>query len=207
MTFGYFVGRVIRGIAWGICHVVFPYRVVGKEYKPKRGQKQRLIVCCNHLSYIDPAFLLCSQPVPVRFMAKNELFENKFIGYCISHLFGAFPVNRGKGDIAAIDMGEDLIKDGEIVGIFPEGTRSKTGELGRFKTGASLIIARTGATLLPVALVTKDQKVRPFQMTTVVYGKPMTPDELHLTGDKPDLRYATRIMSSVIAALIEEGRQ
>ena len=109
--------------------------------------------------------------------------------------------------MGAIDIGEGLIKDGDIVGIFPEGTRSKTGELGRFKTGASLIIARTGATMLPVALVTKDQKIRPFRRTTVVYGKPMMPEELHLTGDKPDLRYATRTLSAVIAGLIEEGRR
>ena len=164
-------------------------------------------MCCNHISFIDPGFLLCSQPVLVRFMAKNELFENKFLGYCISHLFGAFPVNRGKGDVGAIDIGEDLIKDGDIVGIFPEGTRSKTGELGRFKSGASMIIARTGATMLPVALVTKNQKIRPFRMTTVVYGKPLTPEELHLTGDKPDLRFATRTIMDTITRLIEEGRR
>jgi 1-acyl-sn-glycerol-3-phosphate acyltransferase len=207
MTFGFAVGRAIRAVAWVIVQVVLPYRVIGKEYKPKKGQKQRMIMCCNHISFIDPAFLLCSQPVHVRFMAKNELFKNKFLGFCISHLFGAFPVDRGKGDVGAIDIGEGLIKDGDIVGIFPEGTRSKTGELGRFKTGASLIIARTGATMLPVALVTKDQKIRPFRRTTVVYGKPMTPEELHLTGDKPDLRYATRTLSAVIAGLIEEGRR
>ena len=94
--------------------------------------------------------------------------------------------------------------------------RNGNDALNRFLLGAVLVLillgtifsrSAVGRLMLPVALVTKDQKIRPFRRTTVVYGKPMTPEELHLTGDKPDLRYATRTLSAVIAGLIEEGRR
>jgi len=85
-----------------------------------------------------------------------------------------------------------------MMGIFPEGTRSKDGRLMRFKSGAALIAARTGASVLPVGI---DRRAKAFRRVTVTVGDLITPEELHLTGDAPDLRYATRLMRERVAAL------
>ena len=204
---GLIIGRILRAILWPVIRVVFPYRVIGKENKPKRGDGRGYVLCCNHISLLDPAFILVSQPRPVSFMAKKELFKNKIVGYGMSHWFGAFPVDRGAGDMSVITKSADIVKNGGILGIFPEGTRSKTGKLGRFKSGATMIAAKACADVIPVALVTKEQKVKAFRKTTIVYGKSLTAEELQLTGESPNLRYATRVLSETVASLMQEAKR
>ena len=84
------------------------------------------------------------------------------------------------------------------MGIFPEGTRSRDGRLMRFKSGAALIAARTGAAVLPVGI---DRRAKAFRRVTITVGDLITPEELHLAGESPDLRYATRLMRERVGAL------
>ncbi len=187
--------RIIKAILRPVLLLTHPCTLVGKENIPADG---KVILCANHLSNWDPILLLLKQPRRIAFMAKEELFRFKPLGWLIGRVFGAFPVARGKGDTGALEVGARLIEKGEIMGIFPEGTRSRDGRLMRFKSGAALIAARTGAAVLPVGI---DRRCKAFRRVTIRVGELITPEELHLTGETPDLRYATRLMRERVQAL------
>ena len=186
---------------------LFPFKVYGKENIPAETPDDRTILCCNHISEMDPVYLEMCQKRHVFFMAKAELFRGRFSRWFLGRLFGAFPVERGKGDTGALDKAEEIVRSGRLLGIFPEGTRSRDGQLGRAKSGAALIAARTGANILPVCIVAKDQKVRLFHRAKVIFGKPMTPQELHLEDpEHPDLRFASRALMQRIGEMIEQAK-
>lgn len=199
------LGRFLIRLLWPAVRVLMRLKVVGQEHLPPVGEK--IVLCCNHISNWDPILLVIAQPKRhIHFMAKAELFKNPVFAWLLGKQFGAFAVHRGTGDTNALATAEDIVAEGKIMGIFPEGTRSKDGTLLRAKSGASLIVAQTGATVLPVAVVAKNQKVRMFRRNLVVYGAPLTPADLHLDGEKPDIRYASRKLMEVIGGLIEEHR-
>ena len=113
-------------------------------------------------------------------MAKAELFSKKIGAWFFGKQLGAFPVKRGAGDTGAIDTAKEIVNSGKLLGIFPEGTRSRDGQLGRAKSGAALIAAQTGAAVIPVAIKAKDQKIRPFHKAFILIGPALTLEELHL---------------------------
>lgn len=201
--FGRFLLTVIRPLV----KVIFPYRVVGAENLPKSNNGERYIMCCNHISVLDPVFLLLGQKEPIFFMAKAELFKNPFIRWILGTVMGAFPVDRGKGDMTAIHHAFDLVNDGKYLGIFPQGTCRRTRELGLPKSGAALIAAKTQANVIPACLVTKDFHVRAFRKITVAFGEPITPDEMQLVAQEehPKLRHASRLIMERIDDLITQN--
>lgn len=203
MKFGRFLLWLFHPLYW----FLFPFRAYGKENIPAETPDDRTILCCNHISEMDPVYLEMCQKRHVFFMAKAELFRGRFSRWFLGRLFGAFPVERGKGDTGALDKAEEIVRRGRLLGIFPEGTRSRDGQLGRAKSGAALIAARTGANILPVCIVAKDQKVRLFHRAKVIFGKPMTPQELHLEDpEHPDLRFASRALMQRIGEMIEQAK-
>ena len=203
MKFARFLLWLFHPLYW----FLFPFKAYGKENIPAQSPDDRTILCCNHISEMDPVYLEMCQKRHVFFMAKAELFRGRFSRWFIGRLFGAFPVERGKGDTGALDKAEEIVKSGRLLGIFPEGTRSRDGQLGRAKSGAALIAARTGANILPVCIVAKDQKVRLFHRAKVIFGKPMTPQELHLDDpEHPDLRFASRVLMQRIGEMIDQAK-
>ena len=196
--------RVAKRIAVPLVRVLFPYRIVGRENIPPAGSGG-LILCCNHISLFDPVWLLIGQKRHIFFMGKEEIFRRRFIAWLLRQI-GVFPVSRGKGDTGALDEAEHILRAGEVMGIFPEGTRSKTGEMLRFKSGAMVLAAKTQTPVLPVCIVTKNQKVKPFRRTTVVFGEVLTPQALSLTGDSPNLRVGTRTLMATVQGLMEEHK-
>ncbi len=197
------LGRALIHILGPIVRLIMRVRIVGAENIPPQGEP--VILCCNHISNWDPILLIVSPPKRhIHFMAKAELFCNPLFSWFLGKQIGAFPVRRGTGDTGVIDTAARILNDGKVMGIFPEGTRSKTGKLLSPKSGAALIAARTGASVLPAAVVTRGQKVRLFQRVTIVYGKPITPEELQLTNtEKPNLHFAARQIMQHIKELIE----
>lgn len=201
MWFGKFLLWFLKPLAW----IIFPFKAIGRENIPQTPGQPPLILCCNHISEIDPVFLEMCQKRHVYFMAKEEIFKNRLSAWLFGKQLGAFPVKRGAGDTGALDTARAIVGDGRLLGIFPEGTRSRDGQLGRAKSGAALIAAQTGASILPVAIVTKNQKVKPFRRSRIVFGQPLTPAELHLDSpEHPDLRFASRLIMEKIGDMIAQ---
>lgn len=193
MTFLY---RFIRWLLFLLLPIFYPVKFIGRENIPKEGA---FIICSNHLSFLDPVFLIRSVPRQVYFMAKEELFRSKFAQAFLTGI-GTFAVRRGAGDHGAVDHAVDLIRQGKILGIYAEGTRSKDGTPKRAKSGVALIASRTGADVLPVAVCPKKGKVRMFRRTTVIFGQIIPNGELQISGtDRSEIRAATdKIMGEVV---------
>lgn len=117
-----------------------------------------LVICANHINLWDPILLAIIFDRPIRFMAKKELFENKFLGFLLEK-FGAFPVDRDNVNIKTIKESIKLVKNNEVLGIFPEGTRVKTVSEENMKTGVAMIASRAGADVIPV-FINSDYKFR-----------------------------------------------
>ena len=193
----YVVGRIL---VIPIFKLLFFYKVNGKKNLPKTGP---FIVCSNHLSNYDPVFLALTQKRQIYYMAKAELFKNKFLSWLIRTL-GAFPVERGAGDGKAINQAEEVVNDGRLLGIFIEGTRSKTGEFLRPKSGAAIIAHQMNVPVIPVCITPKNKKVKVFQKVTISWGKPMSVEELGLkNGGGEEYRNASRKIMDAIKKLRE----
>ena len=190
--------------------IFFPYEVSGQENI--EDLESGCIICCNHLSVFDPIFLMISCPNDIFFMAKQELFENKFIGHILS-LLGVFPVNRGKGDSSAINHAVNLVKSKKNLGIFIEGTRSKTGEFLRPKSGASVVALQTNANILPVCITgsASKNKIKIFKKTYINYGQIIKFSDIDLSDYEAKKHKIIRdltqkIMNDIQNLRFEKGR-
>src|SRR5699024_6415880 len=105
----------------------------------------------------------------ISFMAKEELFENKFLNKLLTSL-NAFPIKRGAADRAALRKTLAILKEGKTLGLFPEGTRSKTGEIGKTLSGVGFFALRSEAEVIPCAII---GSYKGFKKLIVVYGKPI----------------------------------
>lgn len=145
---------------------VFRVKRVGIENIPKNGG---VIVAYNHKSYWDPVIAGATCPRKLRFMAKEELFKNPLFGRLIKAL-GAFPISRGRGDIGAVKGSLKILKEGNTMLIFPEGHRSKDGQIGSAKPGVAAIAHRARVPVVP-ACISGDYKW--MHKITVSYGEPV----------------------------------
>ena len=151
---------------------LFNVKVIGLENVPQKGA---LIIAANHISNWDPPFLATYLDREVNYMAKEELFANPIFAAIIKKMY-AFPVKRGTADRNAIKHAITLLKNESCLGLFPEGTRSKTGEIGKAETGVGLITAMSKAPVIPALIVGTNKifsKDKFFPPLTVVYGQAM----------------------------------
>lgn len=157
-----FALKLLGPLIW----VVFRPKAKGSEKVPP---KEKGVLICNHLRWWDPVVLALTLPqCHIHFMAKAELFKNPIAGWFLRK-FDCIPVDRSKMDYAAIRSAVKVIKDGGLLGIFPEGMRSRTKELLVFEEGAAFLALRCECTVYPAHLDTKDYKGR--RMLT--YGDPI----------------------------------
>lgn len=184
---------------------IYPHIANNRERIPKDG---KLIICCNHLSLKDPPMLSLDTKRQIFYMAKSELFENKFVGPLITWL-GAFSVTRGAGDSNALDRCGEILEQDGAVGIFIEGTRSLDGKLGKPKSGAVMIAHQHQAPILPVCMTTKSGgPVKPFEKTIISYGELIQPDELGIVeGTGSEYRKASRLVMERIAEMRERDEK
>ncbi len=192
----YAVGQFLLTLFY---YPVFRMRVRGRENIPRGGP---VLLCCNHAAKRDPVMLGVSVTRQVFYMAKEELFQGRFLGGLLRRL-GAFPVLRGSGGADALQEAVGLLDQDAMVGVFIEGTRSKTGKLGRPKTGAALLAWRTKAPVVPVCITSEDGRPpRMFKRTVVEFGRPIPFEELGMPDDSSmQLRKASRKIMAQIAAL------
>lgn len=166
--------RIVRFLAHPFFNLLYRIKVYGRENIPQDGG---YIFCPNHTCNLDPVLLAVNIQRPICYMAKEELFEKRWLAPLL-RLVGAFPVNRGKGDTTAIDHAIDTLKRGRNVGIFPEGTRSKTGKLLPLKSGATVVAERSGAGIVPVGIVIHGGKCKFRCGVTIRIGKPIENSEM-----------------------------
>ncbi len=126
----------------------FRIQVRGLENVPRRGP---LLILVNHVTLLDPPMAAVLMPRSVYFMAKIELFSYPVLGWLIKHLH-AFPVRRGRPDRQAIRISLDLLENQQALLIFPEGHRSKTGELQEARAGAVYLAQKAGCDCLPIGI-------------------------------------------------------
>jgi 1-acyl-sn-glycerol-3-phosphate acyltransferase len=184
-------------ISWPFVKVGFRLRARGIEDLPEGG----FVLAANHTSNFDP-WPLAIPLFPrrqLRFMAKNELFNPILKPILLGG--GAFPVRRGEADLEAVRRAVELVRDGEIVVMFPEGTRRRKGlrkkHEARAHTGAARIALTAGAPLVPAAIKGTDKLSR-LGPLRVVYGRPIPLDDLRGQEISPAAREATeRLMTEI----------
>lgn len=168
-----------RSITNGVLFPIYQFRVIGKENLPSEGG---VLLCTNHIHNFDPIVVGITSPRPIHFMAKEELFTVPILGK-IMPLINAFPVKRGLSDRGALRKGLGILKEGNVLGLFPEGTRSKTGELGEGLAGAGFFALRSNAHIVPCAII---GPYKPFKRLKVVYGKPIDIEEYRKNKATPE---------------------
>jgi len=164
----------------GLIRRLFRIRIIGGENEPATGP---FLICANHLSYFDVVIIAASLRNQVRYLAKAELFRIPLLNTLIRAL-GAFPVKRGESDVGAIRNTIKILQDGEVVGIYPQGTRRPGVHPAEtpLKNGMGMVVCRAQTTILPVAIITDKFRVGMFKKTTVRIGTPIPYEELAVTG-------------------------
>lgn len=140
----------------GLLRAVYRIELCGADRIPARGG---VILASNHESLVDPFILGVATNRPIRYMAKTELWSNRVVGKLMDW-FGTFPIERGAGDRTAMARGAQLLREGEVLGLFPQGT-SKAWQQRPFHRGAARLALATGAPIVPVCMVGTERVLRP----------------------------------------------
>lgn len=167
--------KVAKAVVKRFYHIRFKIRVIGEERIPETGP---VVICSNHISEYDPPLIGISTRREMSFFAKTELFKIPVLGYLISNL-NAIPVDRGKGDRQALKKSVEALKEGKMLTMFPEGTRTKDGKLQDLQEGASFMAVKAGATIVPAAIKGAYNRHKGI---TLVFGKPMDVNEMTAAG-------------------------
>jgi glycerol-3-phosphate dehydrogenase (NAD(P)+) len=171
---------VNRVLYWSARAVLVPFFLIylglnriGREHLPRSGP---LLLAANHRSFLDPFVIGTLVRRPVYYMAKRELFEPRWQAWLLNAL-GAFPVNRGASDQDAMATAREILRRGDCVVIFPEGTRTRRGPLGEPHRGVGRLALETGAPVAPVAVIGTEHvrrgwRIRPRKVRLRV-GRPL----------------------------------
>ncbi len=173
--------------------IFYPLKIVGAENLPASGAA---ILCGNHVSLLDPLAAGVAVKRHVRFMAKKELFGVPVLRWCVRAL-GAFPVDRGNADMAAVRTSLAILKEGGVLGIFPQGGRDTSGSRA-MESGVSLIALKSAAPVVPMRFL---KRFRPFRRNALVIGAPLDLSAYDLRGGSEALRQATQAIEGAVAAL------
>lgn len=183
------MGKIIYWLAYYVINIYFKlirrWEVKGKSNLPENGS---LIVMANHISEFDPPIVGCVLNRQVFFMAKEELFKKPFWAWVFRKI-GVFPVKRGKPDLSAIKRALRILKSGNILGLFPEGTRHEPGNMGEIKQGAVMLALKSKSPILPIGIknVKNNKKIKvsigkPFTLDKY-YDKKLSPEEKENAGE------------------------
>lgn len=188
----------LRVVVSAFMKIFCPWSCSGAENVPKGP----VVLCGNHTALGDPLYVVCSflDGEQAHIMAKNEIMSWPLIGW-LARKAGVIGVKRGKSDVTAIKESMRVLKDGEKLLLFPEGTRVKDGQKADARTGAAMLATRTGVPILPVYISPRKKGER----VKVVFGIPYVPEFSGRKATPEDLHRITDDLMSRIHALGGEG--
>lgn len=184
---------IVRGALYIFFKVVYRVDIKGLENIPKEGP---LIFCGNHRSYLDPPLMVCTAKRDMKFLAKEELYNNKFLAF-LGWVFEAIPVKRDEKDVAAIKASLKDLKQGKCIALFPEGTRNGLEKNGKAQNGAAFMCLRTGTPVIPVGI---SGEFKPFRKITIHYGKPLDFSEYY--SKKPEKEVLDKVSQEIMDEII-----
>lgn len=189
--------RFLRALALCLFFPLFRVKIIGE-----RNFSENAILCSNHRSLADPIILSCIMKRKIHYMAKSELFDNhsKLFAWLLRSV-GVFPVARNSADKGAVHKAEELLKNGCIVGIFPQGKIVGETEGFKIKSGASLLAMRTGVPIIPVAICFEG-KLRTFKKVIVKIGEAI-PVEKENGACAKKCRILSERLSKTVESLLE----
>ena len=183
---------IVRGAIYIWCKIYYRAEIVGLENVPKN---EPLIICGNHRTYLDPPLIVATAKRDMRFLAKEELYKNKFLA-ALGWVFEAIPVKRDEKDVTAIKESLKALKNGQCIALFPEGTRNGLEKGQKAKDGVAFFAIRSGAKVLPCGIKGGDKNNR---KVTIKYGEPLDFSKYKGTKDKEILDNITNeIMQNII---------
>jgi 1-acyl-sn-glycerol-3-phosphate acyltransferase len=188
---------IVRALFTPVFLTYFRMKRLGREHIPREGA---VIIAANHRSFLDPFVIGCMTRRPIYYVAKSELFRHPFVRWFLSSL-GAFPVRRGAADGDMLETAKRILARGDVVLIFPEGTRVRPGSLGKPKRGVGRLVLETGAPVIPIAVVgtedvRKGRRIRPRKVR-VRAGAPLTFPQTQTASPQLAQAVADRIWPSV----------
>lgn len=191
----YFLGRFLF---FCVFKLFFHFMTFGRHHIPARGG---FLLACNHMSYLDPIVFGCACPRFLSFMARDTLFKGRYFGWLLMRV-RAFPLKRNAADIGAMKEALRRLGRGEGLLLFPEGTRTVGGKMGRGHAGVGFLARKSGVPVVPafvrgtdIALSKTDKRLRRAPIT-VWFGEPMT---LSAGSGESDEAFAGRVMERVSA--------
>ena len=192
------VYSVIYPIIWIFMRIIHPWKAVGADKIPEGAA----VICGNHTTLGDPLYVVCAMggKRQTHVMAKAEVMKWPVIGFLLKKA-GIIGVNRGKSDMAAVKECLKVLRGGEKLLMFPEGTRVREGQVSEVQTGAAMLATRTGVPLVPVYIPAKKRR---FRKTTVVFGEPYYPE---FEGRKPSASDYQRIADDLLDRVRALGEQ
>ena len=183
---------IVRGAIYIWCKIYYRVEIIGLENIPKEGP---LIFCGNHRSYLDPPLLVATAKRDMKFLAKEELYKNKFLAF-LGWVFEAIPVKRDEKDISAIKTSLKDLKEGKCIALFPEGTRNGLEKGEKVKDGVAFFAVRSGAKVLPCGIKGGTKEKR---KVTITYGKPLDYSKYKGSKDKEILEKITNeVMENIL---------
>ncbi|MBQ7124957.1 MAG: 1-acyl-sn-glycerol-3-phosphate acyltransferase [Clostridia bacterium] len=184
----------------GLIRFIFNVKIIGAENEPPVGS---YLICANHISEADPVIIGASIMHNPKYMAKKELMSVPILKQLVTAL-GAYPIDRKGNDVGAIKKTIEMLKNGESIIMFPQGTRyrgvnpSETS----IKHGCALIALRSETPILPIYIKTKNYKIRLFKRTEIIIGKPIPFSDIKdAIGENNDFKAGADLVFSKILEL------
>ena len=183
-----FIRTIIKGILRTVYRIAFRVKITGKI--PEDGA---YIICSNHINYLDAAAIVLFNKRKVNFVAKEDLFTHGILMW-LGHLFDAIPIKRDMQDIEAMKRCLKVLKNGELLGIFPEGTRKGMAKNMKAKNGAAFMAIKSGVKVIPTGI---HGTFKPFSKVYINYGEPIDLSEYKNQKDKLD-EATDKIMETIV---------
>jgi len=195
---------IFKFIFWVLFKIIFRLKVIGKENLPKTGP---YIIACNHTSLLDPPAVGVSVPMSVYYMGKKGIFRNKVAAWLLRS-WHVFPVDQKRADLASIKKAMKVLDDGNGLIVFPEGTRSRDGEIGEVTNGVGFFAAKSNASIIPAFIKGSFEAWRPGarflkpKQVVLRFGVPIDPKD-YMSGNKGDYDRITDEVMNRIRSLSE----